>query len=141
LEFRITDVCLTIDEAVMVAGLIRSLARTCYEQAEGNVPVAHARPELMRAAKWRAARFGLSADLIDVEQRQSVPARQLLEKMLLFLRPSLEDFGEWDEVSSLVEKVITNGTGAERQRQAFTRSGNHEELVDYIVSETAAGAV
>ncbi len=32
-EFRVTDVCLTIDEAVMVAGLARALVRTCYERA------------------------------------------------------------------------------------------------------------
>ncbi len=28
-EFRVTDVCMTIDEAVMVAGLVRGLVRTC----------------------------------------------------------------------------------------------------------------
>ncbi|MER3588027.1 MAG: carboxylate-amine ligase, partial [Mastigocladus sp. ERB_26_1] len=27
LEFRVTDVCMTVDEAVMIAGLIRALAR------------------------------------------------------------------------------------------------------------------
>ncbi len=30
LEFRVADVCMTIDEAVMLAGLIRALARTAY---------------------------------------------------------------------------------------------------------------
>ena len=67
LEFRVADVCLTVDEAVMMAGLARALARTCHAQAVADEPVTHARPELLRAAKWRAARYGLDADLIDVE--------------------------------------------------------------------------
>jgi gamma-glutamyl:cysteine ligase YbdK (ATP-grasp superfamily) len=33
LEFRVTDVCTTLDEAVMVAGLTRALARICYARA------------------------------------------------------------------------------------------------------------
>ncbi len=31
LEFRVADVCTTIDEAVMIAGLCRALARTCFD--------------------------------------------------------------------------------------------------------------
>ncbi|HSH77821.1 MAG TPA: glutamate--cysteine ligase, partial [Herpetosiphonaceae bacterium] len=57
IEFRVTDVCLTVDEAVMVAGLTRGLVRTCYEQWEAGVPVVAARPELLRSAHWRAARY------------------------------------------------------------------------------------
>jgi len=51
LEFRVTDVCLTVDEAVMVAGMTRALARTCYALALKDEPFSHARPELLRAAK------------------------------------------------------------------------------------------
>jgi len=35
-EFRVTDVCMTVDEAVMVAGLTRALVRTCYKRSETN---------------------------------------------------------------------------------------------------------
>jgi gamma-glutamyl:cysteine ligase YbdK (ATP-grasp superfamily) len=34
-EFRDADVCLTIDEAVMIAGLCRALARTCTRSTSG----------------------------------------------------------------------------------------------------------
>lgn len=137
LEFRVTDVCMSVDEAVMVAGLIRALARTCFEQAVRDVPVEYARPEVLRAAKWRAARFGLDADLIDLEEGRAVPAKDLLEKMLAFLRPALEVFGEWEQVSTLISKTLRDGTGAARQRQAFARSQSYQEVIDYIVSETA----
>jgi carboxylate-amine ligase len=138
-EFRIADVCQTIDEAVMVAGLARALARTCREQARRNEPFPAARPELLRAAHWRAARFGLDADLIDPYGERAVPAADLVEALLAFVRPSLEEFDDWDEVSALVRDTLGRGNGATRQRRAFERAGRMEDVVDAIVAETARG--
>ncbi|PLS79061.1 MAG: carboxylate-amine ligase [Chloroflexi bacterium] len=141
IEFRVTDVCLTVDEAVMIAGLTRGLVRTCYEQWVAHVPVVAARPELLRAAHWRAARYGLEATLIDVLAGSSVPARQLVEQLLTFVRPALEEEGDWDEVAALVRMTLQRGTGAQRQRWAYQRAGRWEDVVDLIVSETAQGVV
>jgi carboxylate-amine ligase len=141
LEFRVTDVCMTIDEAVMIAGLARALARTTYNEALRNQPITHARPELLRAAKWRAARYGLDADLIDVEAGRAAPARELIEKLLAYVRPALEANEEWNEINSLVHETLRRGNGATRQRAAYARNGRLEDVVDLIVRETMNGAV
>lgn len=138
-EFRLTDVCMTVDEAVMVAGLMRALARTCYEQARKDEPFPAARHEIIRAAHWRAARYGLDTSLIDVGEQRAVPARELVEKFLSFVRPSLEEYGDWDEISALVRETMQRGTGATRQREAYKRAGRLEDVVDLIVAETAKG--
>lgn len=139
IEFRVTDVCMTLDEAVMIAGLVRSLAQTCYRQAVRDEPMRHARPELLRAAKWRAARYGLDADLIDTERERAVPAAELIEKLLAFVRPALEENREWDEISALVRETLRRGTGAARQRQVYARAGRLEDVVDFIIAETMKG--
>ncbi|MBW4576029.1 MAG: carboxylate-amine ligase [Aphanothece sp. CMT-3BRIN-NPC111] len=139
IEFRITDVCQTVDEAVMIAGLVRALARTCYEQAMRDRSFPAVRHELIRAANWRAARYGLDEDLIDIGAMKTVPARELIEAFLTFVRPALEEYGEWEEVSSIVRETMQHGTGATRQRQAYKRTGRLEDVVDLIVQETAKG--
>ena len=136
LEFRVTDVCLTVDEAVMIAGLARALTRTCYGQAVRDEPHARVRPELLHAAGWRAARYGLGADLIDVEQGRAVAAREVVERLLARLRDALEEDQAWDEVSELVRATLGRGNGATRQREAFARSGRLEGVVDFIVGQT-----
>ena len=136
-EFRVTDVCMTVDEAVMIAGLVRALARTCHDQAKADTPFPATRHELIRAAHWRAARYGLDGELIDVEQQTACSAGKLLEKFLTFLRPALEDFGDWDEISSLVHETVKRGNGATRQREVYERTGRLEDVVDFIVAETA----
>ena len=139
LEFRVTDVCMTVDEAVMVAGLMRGLARTCHRQAAAGVPAPDARPELVRAATWRAARYGLDGDLVDVVSRRAMPAVAMIERLLAFVRDALEDQGDWEEVAEIVRRTTVKGTGATRQRRALARADRMEDIVDLIVSETMAG--
>jgi carboxylate-amine ligase len=138
-EIRVADVCTRIDEAVMLAGLARALVRTCRERAERGECYPRARPELLRAAHWIASRHGLGAELVDVEAGCAVPAREVIEKLLTFARPALEQHGDWEEVSSLVDDTLNRGDGARRQRRAYERRGRLEDVVDMLIEETAQG--
>lgn len=135
-EFRVSDCCPTLDEVVMIVGLIRAVVQTCYEQARRDDPIPPVRPELLRAAHWRAARYGISDDLIDVEAQQAIPAAILIEKMLASLRPALEAEDDWDEVAALVHATLRHGNGAMRQRAAYERNERMEDVVAFLVEET-----
>jgi glutamate---cysteine ligase / carboxylate-amine ligase len=137
LEFRVADVCLDVEEAVMVAGLVRALAFTCQAAAARDEPDPAPRPELLRAARWRAARHGLDADLVDVLAGRARPAAELLGVFLAAVRPGLEAAGDLEEVTGLVEATLARGTGAARQRAAFRRTGRVESVVDLVIEETA----
>jgi glutamate---cysteine ligase / carboxylate-amine ligase len=138
-EIRVADVCSRIDEAVMLAGLARALVRTCRERAQRGEPYPRARPELLRAAHWAASRHGLDAGLVDVEAGRTAPAREVIEKLLAFARPALEEHGDWEEISTLVRDVLELGNGARRQRRANERPGRLEAVVDMLIKETAQG--
>jgi glutamate---cysteine ligase / carboxylate-amine ligase len=137
LEFRVADVCMGVDEAVMVAGLARALALVCHDDAVRGAPDPAPRPELLRAAKWRAARHGLDADLVDVLGRRARPAAELVELFLARVRPGLEAGGDLEEVTGLVEATLARGTGAARQRAEFERTGRLEAVVDLVAEATA----
>lgn len=57
------------------------------------------------------------------------PAAQVVDRLLAHLRPALEDHGEWDEVSGLVERTVAGGNGAARQRAAHPRSHDFGEVI------------
>ncbi|WP_338248512.1 carboxylate-amine ligase [Dictyobacter halimunensis] len=141
IEFRVADVCLTVDEAVMMAGLARALVRTCDEQAQQDTPFTHIHQELLRAAHWRAARYGLDGELVDVHTREVVPAPELVERLMTLVRPALEAEGDWDEISALVQQTLRQGNGASRQRAVYQRTGDMFALVDFIINETACGVL
>jgi|SRR5438445_7046320 len=144
-EFRVADVGMTVDDTVMMAGLVRALAVTVARDGgaaggagggEDGGLAARVRPELVRAATWRAARYGISADLIDVVAGTAVPARQLIGRLLERLRPVLVDLGDWDEVSELVARTLADGTAADRQRRVWVGTGDLRAVVDFIVEAT-----
>lgn len=138
-EFRVTDVCATVDEAVMIAGLVRGLVRTCYDEAQRDAPWAKARPELLRAAHWRAARYGLEGELIDLIGLRSVPAPELVQAFLDQTRPALEAGGDWDQTSALVTETLRRGNGAMRQRGVYQQTNQLEDVVDHLIAETERG--
>ncbi len=136
IEFRVMDVCMTIDETLMIAGLIRALVRTCYEQAQQGQSVPEVSTELLKVATWHSARYGLENTLIDVTEERPVPSGDLIERFLTFLRPALEYHGDWVQVSQQVALTLARGNGATRQRAVFERTKKFEDVVQYIVDET-----
>ncbi len=139
LEVRIADSCATVDETVLQAGLFLALARTCHEEYLRGDPPPQPRHELLQAAKWRAGRFGVEGELLDVTARATFPAAEVVARLLEYLRPALERHGDWDEVFFLTMQTLARGTASARQRRAYQRQGRLEDVVDMIVTETAAG--
>src|SRR5205085_10439513 len=121
LEFRIGDVCTSVDDAVLHAALVRSLVRVLAARAGRGEPCPDPRPELLRAARWRAARHGISGELFDPVRVQRVPARVAVDRLLHELRPDLEERGEWAEARDLTARLLARGTSAERERAILHR--------------------
>ena len=136
IEFRVTDICLTVEEAVTIAGLVRALVWTGYQEVINDLPLPQVRPELLQVAQWYAARYGLTDNLIDVEAKAPVSAASLLDNFLNYLRPALEKFGDWQTISASVGKILERGNGAQRQLKVYQKNHSFEEVVDYIVEQT-----
>lgn len=138
LEFRVADVCLTVDEAVLQAGLCRALVRMCRARVRSGMPPPGVRNELLQAAKWRAARFGLEDRLFDPLTRSLLAPAMLFEQLFVELRDALDAEGDTEQVTELLDKVLCDGSAAKRQRAAFAASGRLQDTVDLIADATCA---
>jgi carboxylate-amine ligase len=133
-EVRVADVCTDVDDAVLVAGLLRALVQRVVR--EGDPVPTPWRAELLRAAHWRAARYGLADDLLDPVTGERARSREVLEALVSLVREDLEETGDLGLVRDGVERVLA-GTGAARQRAALERSqGSFEAVVDDLVTRT-----
>ncbi|MER8223846.1 glutamate--cysteine ligase [Streptomyces sp. NPDC094143] len=121
-EVRCLDVQLRADEAVMLAAVIRSLVETALAEAADGVPAPDPAPELLQAAMWHAARYGLEDTLIAPD---GTPQRagDMLYELLRYVAPALDASGDARQVTSLVHRLLQDGTGADRQRAALARGG------------------
>lgn len=130
LEFRAFDVARTVDDAVALAGLVRACVRTCHEEVRHGVRPDPSSQAVLQAARWQAARDGLSGMLVDLRQRCLAPASEVMTSVLTRLRPALTEQGDWDEVSGLVARILADGGGAQRQRESYRRCGRISGVVD-----------
>src|SRR5215210_786257 len=140
LELRVCDACPLVDDAVLIAGLFRALARAAELDIEAGRPSTTPPAPLHRAAMWQAARSGLSRSLVDHEALPR-PANEVVRDLVARLRPQLEESGDWDTVSDLAEAVLARGNSADRQRAAFAEGGRLEDVMSLVVDETHGASV
>jgi carboxylate-amine ligase len=141
LELRVCDACPIVDDAVAVAGLFRGLVRAAeHEIAEAKPFVPYPAP-IHRAAIWRAARGGLTGELLDdTRHPRPIPATQAVRDLVARLKPYLVELGDFDEVEQLVETTLARGNSADRQRAAMAERGELDDVVQLVVDETQGPA-
>lgn len=131
IEIRVCDVCPSVDETVTIAGLARALVITAASARPRSEP----RTELLTAAGWRAARWGLTGELVDLARAEGapalVPACALVEALLDHVDEALNAAGDAQRVRNGVAAILRSGTGSERQRAA-ARDGGLPRVVDVL---------
>lgn len=133
-EIRITDVCLSVDEAVLLAGLVRAMVATAVAEFADGRPVPPVRTETITAALNAAAQHGLDGPGIDVFTGEAVPQRQLVENFLAHVRPGLALTGDADTVGRLATDIEVRGTGADRQRALWAGSATAGDFVQALAA-------
>ena len=137
LELRVSDACPLVDDAVLIAGLFRGMARAAELDIEAGRPYVAPLAPLHRAGIWQAARSGLSRQLVDGTGRpRPRPAHDVVRDLVARLRPQLEEFGDWETVSELTETVLARGNSADRQRAAYAERGSLEDVMRLVVEES-----
>jgi carboxylate-amine ligase len=137
-ELRVADVCLDVDDAVLMAGLARALVDTAAEQWRAGVPPSDVPTSVLRLAAWRASRSALADRLVHPLDQRPRPAGVVLQALLDHVRPALEANGDLARVGALLDGVLTRGCGAVRQRQVAAATRPLADLVADAVERTTA---
>lgn len=135
LEVRVSDVCTDPEDGVLIAALARALVEHSARAWSSGTPLDPWRSELLRAAHWRAARYGLAGTLMHPVERQLVKAADVLRDTVVLLGDVLDEHGDTDLVATGVDRVL-QGQGSSRQRTAYERTGTVEGVVDDLVRRT-----
>lgn len=127
-EIRVCDVCPTVDDAATIAALARALV----DHVAGADPMAPVRPELLRAAAWRAARDGTGDRLVDLtaDRPRLRPAWELVDDLVERLADPLGRAGDAALVRDGLARIRQRGTGADLQRATLARAGSVEDVLD-----------
>ncbi|GLU48229.1 carboxylate-amine ligase [Nocardiopsis ansamitocini] len=137
LEVRVSDVAATVEEATLLAVLVRGLVAAFLTEVRSGVPAPRLAGEILRAHMWRAARDGLNGQCLDPATGRLAPAIAVLGSLIERVRPELERTGDLDFARSTAELLGTLGGGAHRQRLAYERAGELSDVVEHVMAATA----
>lgn len=136
-EFRVADAAVDVESAVLQAALARALVQQELADLAAGRPAPGCDDTLAAAALWSAARYGIGGPAIDPATGRRMPAVVLLADLLDLVRPALEASGDLGQVRALVERLLTTGTGADRQRAAAAAGGSAAALEALAVTASA----
>lgn len=138
-EVRVPDVCLRAEHATAIAAIVRALVETAaIDWAAGQAPPA-VPVEMIRLASWRASRFGLDDDLIHPVLNRPLPAEECVAALLAHTRRALEEAGDAGVVEAAIRQILAEGTGAQLQRAAFSRSRRLRDVIMFAAEATTRG--
>ena len=130
-EFRICDIPMTVDETIAIASMFQAICARIYMLRSKNLNFIQYSRALLNENKWRASRYGVEGKLIDFGKEEEVRTKDLLNELLEFVDPVVDHLGSRHRLA-YVNKIIENGTGADRQLAVFEQTKNLVSVVDYI---------
>ncbi|HXK15795.1 MAG TPA: YbdK family carboxylate-amine ligase [Gaiellaceae bacterium] len=122
IEIRIADGQPDLGEAQSLAAFAYSLAVRCARAIDEGDTIPSLPNRLLEENLWRATRYGLSGELLDLERGEPVHARRRLEDLLEWVSPVA------DEIGAAPYLAIPERNAAERQIARFQEGASLQEI-------------
>ncbi|MGB3152815.1 MAG: carboxylate-amine ligase [Maribacter sp.] len=137
-EFRVCDMIMTVDEVVCIAALMQCIIAKLSKLHQKNQSFRSYRRILINENKWRAARWGVDAKLIDFGRQEEVAFPTLINELLEFIDDVVDELGCRTEVN-YVYQMLEQGSGADRQLKVYEDTKDLKKVMEYVVSQTRKG--
>ncbi len=133
-ELRICDGIPTLGEVAGLAALAQSLVEWLDGRVDAGEDLPVPREWTVRVNKWRAARYGVDAEIIGDDQGTGVPLRESVRLLVEELSPVAARLGCAEELQSNLG-LLDTGPSYLRQRRVLAAGGSHLDVVDSLVRE------
>jgi carboxylate-amine ligase len=135
IELRVCDAQTRMESVVAIVALVQSLVATLAEAWENGDQPSLQPITLVAENKWRAARYGLGAQLIDLENDTERPAPEALRALVERCEPAAQKLGCAGELAA-IESLLERGSGADEQLRCYEESGSLLAVAQWLAAET-----
>jgi carboxylate-amine ligase len=127
-EVRICDAQMTGGESDALAALAVACVAQAARDVDEGVPHVEVPHRLIEENVWRALRYGLDGELIDLERRETYPAAEALDRLLAWTAPVRAEQG--------IDVTLPSRNGAQRQRQLLQSGMSLTEAYATVHAQT-----
>jgi carboxylate-amine ligase len=135
IEVRVMDALPRVDDAISLAAYVQALAARLLDADRAGEASTLLHPALSHENKWRAARYGLGATVIDPAGDGAVPIARLIERTLEEIAPHARELG-CDGHLDGVRRILREGNGADRQLTVYARTADVRDVTRDLVGVT-----
>ena len=140
LEFRIFDMPATFEDTLALAALCQALVMKLTWMYKRNLMTPVLPTHFIEENKWRAARYGLDAKVVDFIHQRCIPMRNSINDLLDFVDDVLDDLNDRREINYLRSLLDDQqGTGADRQIAVYKETGSVQAVTHYLMQQTMQG--
>ena len=132
IELRVLDSQTNLRYTTSLTALTQCIVADVLEEVGPHEPYDR---ELALENKWRASRHGMNAIFYDAREKTSVPAKEMARELVERLKPHAQDLGCENELEGVLD-IVEGGTGSQRQREIYERSGDFLEVVAFLIEGT-----
>jgi glutamate---cysteine ligase / carboxylate-amine ligase len=133
-ELRICDGIPTLREVAGLAAMAQSLVEWLDTRIDAGETLPVPREWVIRVNKWRAARYGVGAEIIGDDQGTRVPLARSIRDLVEELSPVAARLGCLEELASNLH-VLDHGPSYLRQRRVVEAGGGPVDIVDSLLAE------
>jgi carboxylate-amine ligase len=133
-ELRICDGLPTLSEVAAIGALSQCLVEWMDSLCDRGFALPRPRQWIIRENKWRAARYGIDAQIIVDEDGELAPVRRAIKELVEELGPIASRLHCVDELQFVLD-ILKTGPSYVRQRAMANETGSLQGVVDALVTE------
>ncbi len=84
--------------------------------------------QILQSNKWQAARYGLGGVFVDPKTYKKLSMRKAIENLYILVEPAIVALG-LKKHFNILEKILNNGTGSNKQRKLYASFKNFEHML------------
>jgi glutamate---cysteine ligase / carboxylate-amine ligase len=136
IELRMCDGLPTLREVTSLAALSQCMVTWLDQRAEAGEALQPPSEWVLRQNKWRAARYGIEAELITDQQGSTRPLADAVTDLVTALRPVGVQLGCEAELEGVLG-ILEEGPSYVRQRRLVEGGGDLRAVVNQLVDDLA----
>jgi carboxylate-amine ligase len=139
LEIRATDAQPLVEDSLALVGLVVALVATLMNRHDEGEQLPLHTGRLLEENRWRAERYGLDGESIDLESGDVVPTVQVVRRLLDDVAPAASRLGVANHLAR-VEHILNRGNSAQRQLAQYRDGADLLAIHRATVAETMGTA-
>lgn len=127
-EVRVCDMPGNLEDTLAIAALVQCLVKALSDEIDHGAYQHDCHPMMVAQNKWRAARFGTSASLVESPSYQASPTAEVVKGLAKRLEPTARELG-CEEYLAGCPAIAAAPSWADRQLTLYDETGDPAEVV------------